>query len=263
MTLARYVAWQAGSRLVREHRHSWIAGSKLVVRNGMTGATGNIYCGLHEYVEMAFFLHALRENDFFLDIGANVGTYTVLATAVCKSRVLAFEPDPSNAARIHQNLEANAVSDRATVYQVALGAREGIAAFTVGKNTQNRIATADDRSVQEVELRTLDSIPGAKNAQFIKLDVEGFEAEVLVGASDLLKSKNLVAIVTEGQQPEVIAALTDAGLVRRYYDPRSRTLLDHPPPDLPASDGLFIRESSQLTERLRTAQARRVHGTLV
>ena len=44
----------------------WIKGSKLIVRNGMTGATGNIYCGLHEFADMGFVLHLLRPGDLAL-----------------------------------------------------------------------------------------------------------------------------------------------------------------------------------------------------
>jgi hypothetical protein len=47
--------------------------------SGMTGATGNLYVGLHEFEEMAFLLHFLRPGDLFADVGANVGSYTILA----------------------------------------------------------------------------------------------------------------------------------------------------------------------------------------
>ena len=48
--LGRFVAWQVASRLQSEIEFEWIEGAKLIVRRGMTGATGNIYCGLHEFV---------------------------------------------------------------------------------------------------------------------------------------------------------------------------------------------------------------------
>src|SRR6478609_823915 len=81
--LMRFASWQLGSRVKTEHVIPWVAGTKLVVRRGMTGATGNIYCGLHEFADMAFVLHALRPGDLFVDVGANIGSYTVLASAVC------------------------------------------------------------------------------------------------------------------------------------------------------------------------------------
>jgi hypothetical protein len=79
----RYIRWQIESRLRPEVEFTWIEGSKLVVRNGMTGATGNIHCGLHEFADMVFLLHLLRPGDLFVDVGANIGSYSVLASAVC------------------------------------------------------------------------------------------------------------------------------------------------------------------------------------
>src|ERR1700683_536380 len=77
---ARFAAWQIRSRVKDEILIDWIGGQRLAVRRGMTGATGNIYVGLHEFADMLFVLHFLREDDLFLDIGANVGTYTVLGS---------------------------------------------------------------------------------------------------------------------------------------------------------------------------------------
>ena len=84
--LCRYGRWQIESRLRPEVEFRWIEGSKLIARNGMTGATGNIYCGLHEFTDMAFVLHLLRPDDLFVDVGANIGSYTVLASSVCEAR---------------------------------------------------------------------------------------------------------------------------------------------------------------------------------
>src|SRR4051794_13217694 len=83
--LARVAGWQISGRLQAEIIVPWIANQKLAVKRGMTGATGNIYTGLHEFPDMMFLLHFLRPGDLFLDIGANVGTYTVLASGVCRA----------------------------------------------------------------------------------------------------------------------------------------------------------------------------------
>src|ERR1700739_1067728 len=102
--LGRLVVWQLTSRLHAEIEFDWIEGAKLLVSRGMTGATGNIYCGLHEFAEMGFLLHLLRPNDLFLDVGANVGSYTILASRVCGARVIAFEPDPGAAKALRRNI---------------------------------------------------------------------------------------------------------------------------------------------------------------
>ena len=48
----------------------------------MTGATMNMYRGLHVAADILFVLHVLRVDDVFLDVGANVGTYSILASCV-------------------------------------------------------------------------------------------------------------------------------------------------------------------------------------
>src|SRR6476469_5615627 len=85
---ARVCRWQIESRLRDEVIVPWIGSIRLAVRRGMTGATGNVYAGLHEFADMAFTLHFLRPNDLFLDVGANIGSYTLLASGVCKARAI-------------------------------------------------------------------------------------------------------------------------------------------------------------------------------
>ena len=72
--MARVLRWQIASRIKEVIVH-WIGGTRLAARRGMTGLTGNIYAGLHEFADMAFLLHFLRPSDLFADVGANVGSY--------------------------------------------------------------------------------------------------------------------------------------------------------------------------------------------
>ena len=126
----RFIRFQLRARLNEEVIVPWIEGTGLIVRRGMTGATGNVYAGLHDYSEMAFLLHFLRPNDLFYDVGANVGSYTVLASGVCRARTLAFEPDPEAAAALRRNVEFNGLADLVSVRDFAVGSSEGVAGFT-------------------------------------------------------------------------------------------------------------------------------------
>ncbi len=77
--LVRWLRWQVGSRLLPGPVLApFVNDVRLIVEAGMTGATGNVYCGLHEFEDMALVLHALRSGDLFVDIGANVGSYFML-----------------------------------------------------------------------------------------------------------------------------------------------------------------------------------------
>ena len=57
--LSRFVRWQLKSRLVPAAEVPFAGDTRLRVRRGMTGATGNVYCGLNDYEEMGLVLHAL------------------------------------------------------------------------------------------------------------------------------------------------------------------------------------------------------------
>lgn len=91
-TLLRMFRWQIGSRLLGQPcAMPFVNGIRLLVRKGMRGATGNIYVGLMEFEDMAFVLHFLRNDDVFIDVGANVGVYSILA-ASRGADVVAMEP---------------------------------------------------------------------------------------------------------------------------------------------------------------------------
>lgn len=228
----------------------------------MTGATGNIYCGLHEFTDMAFVIHALRPGDLFLDIGANIGSYTVLASGVCGARSIAFEPDPGTAHNLHRNVTLNDIGRLVTVHETALGATSGQVSFTVGRDTVNRVADPDESETRLVSLSRLDDIPGVLEPTVIKLDVEGYEDQVLAGATRALASKSLLAVETEALDGPIARALENNGLQRRFYDPFARRLLDAAGTHA-SSNALFVRNEDALARRLADAPRRRIAGIML
>src|SRR5262249_23453782 len=214
----RLFRWQIESRLRREVIVPWVDGIRLAARRGMTGATGNIYAGLHEFADMAFTLHFLRPHDLFLDVGANIGSYTLLASGVCKARTISFEPDPQTMALLRRNIDLNGLHGRVLLQQTAIGAEEGEVEFTLGRDTCNHVTRGNAGRTQRVSMRTLDSVTALAPPTMIKVDVEGHEADVFRGARTVLKSPLLKAIITEGQRPADIAPLLSAGFVQYEYD---------------------------------------------
>src|SRR5262249_33022330 len=70
--LSRFACWQIGERLARGPvTVQFVNSAQLLASPGMTGATGNVYVGLHKFSDMSFVLHFLRPNDLFVDVGAN------------------------------------------------------------------------------------------------------------------------------------------------------------------------------------------------
>jgi FkbM family methyltransferase len=162
----RFISWQIGSRLKKEIIFPWIEGQHLAVKRGMTGATGNIYVGLHEFADMMFLLHFLRRHDGFVDVGANVGSYTVLASGVCGAKTYAFEPDPNSVAHLRRNISVNSLEDLVVVFEYALGADRKDVLFTVNLDTMNKVVSCegltarDEPKVRLVRQERLDDVIG-------------------------------------------------------------------------------------------------------
>lgn len=260
--LRRFAHWQISSRIHDESIIDWIDGAVLSVKRGMTGATGNIYCGLHEFAEMAFLLHLLEPGDLFLDIGANVGSYTILASRVCGAYSIAFEPDPAAVTALRRNIAANGVEDRVRVEQLALGSQNGDIPFTIGLDTMNRVATVSDGSSQIVTVRRLDDVPGMGDAVFAKLDVEGFEDEVIKGGMSLLSSNSLLAIQCESHGPSMTDSLLTHGFKQYFYDPFSRVLATESL-GYGASNDLFVRDVEQVLRRVERSPRRKIYENLI
>ncbi len=144
----------------------------------MTGATGNIYSGLLEFEDMAFLLHFLRSGDTFLDIGANVGTYSILASAVRAARTLAFEPGPVAFKHLTDNIRLNGIDSLVQSHCVAIGRGVGRLRFTTGLDTGNHIApngkgTDGSALLEVIEVPVVPLDQFAARPALIKIDVRG------------------------------------------------------------------------------------------
>jgi len=275
-TLARWLRWQVGSRILRSSAVvSFVDDTVLLVDPGMTGATGNIYVGLHEFADMAFVLHFLREGQRFVDVGANVGTYTILASGVCGAETLAVEPIPSTFARLSANVRLNDIAHRVRLHNVGLAAKPGRLSFTSSLDTVNHVV-GNDTGVAgasiEVPVVTLDELVGDRRPVLIKVDAEGFEREVFAGGTATLADPALQAMIVELNEPAAARyGASDAELARRFesvgfrrysYEPFARCLAPAPPGPF-EGNALYLRDPDAVQRRLTEARAFRVHGTNV
>ena len=93
--LLDYLRWNFGHRIMgAEYVLPLVGDARLILSNRQNFATLVYTCGLWDFSEQAFLLHLLRPGDTFIDVGSNVGGYTVLASAVAGARSIAFEPVP-------------------------------------------------------------------------------------------------------------------------------------------------------------------------
>lgn len=137
----------------------------------------------------------VREGDTVLDIGANIGVTTVgLASMVGKTgRVHSFEPNPELQWMLRQVIKKNELS-QVTLHAMALGAADSemelrVPRENLGMGSLVRHGKAGD-AVYQVPVRRLTDIvaqEGITSIRFIKIDVEGFEADVFNGATEVLE----------------------------------------------------------------------------
>lgn len=168
-------------------------------------------------------LEKLRSSSCFIDVGANCGIYTILGCAVNpRVRVIALEPVPKIYAALTGNVAHNQFGARVTTLNMALGEKDGVVSFHEAENsTMGSLAVEGYRGQQgqviQVVCRTLDSIVEEMNLapDFIKIDVEGFEHQVLKGGERTL-SKFRPQIVLEANPGDPVAEIA-AILSRHRY----------------------------------------------
>jgi FkbM family methyltransferase len=189
-SLARYFNWQISKRLLgTTHRDIDFHGLKLRCHADSHSASAALYFnGMPDYREMRFMQRYLRAGDSFLDVGANVGVYTLLAAALVgpTGRVDAFEPGEKAMRYLTTNVELNQLGQVA-IHAKALSDSPGIQGFrqtaddctatlAVG-NLQNA-----NEEIRQIPCTTLDDYAPYTNWAMAKLDVEGAEPLILRGA---------------------------------------------------------------------------------
>lgn len=274
--VVRYLRWQLGSRLVPGPVVvPFVGETRLLVRPGMTGATGNLYCGLHEFEDMGLVLHALRPGDLFVDIGANVGSYTILAAGACGATVVAVEPVPEAFRQLRENVRLNRLEATVAARNIGIGAAAGSVRFTTGLDTVNHVSAEGELSNGggiAVPLETLDGCLRGLSPVLIKIDVEGYETEVVKGGRDVLARDGLLAVLLElngsgrrygFDERRLHRELLEKGFEPCLYNPLARQLVRKNDRFENSGNTLYARDFDGLRERVRTAPRYRVHGRSV
>jgi len=268
----RFATWQLKSRFLPGPRvHEWIDGSKFYVRTGATGLTQNIYMGLHEFEDMGFLLHFVRSGDLFVDVGANVGSYTILACGARGARGCAIEPVPDTFERLCSNVRLNKMDDRVKCVNAGIGSVRGTIQFTNTKDAANH-ALAPGEAEEEtvgVEVFPLDLILADESPVAMKVDVEGYETPLLDGAQETLKKSSLQAVIMElngsgtrygWDETRVVEEMTGFGLKPYSYDPFERSLKALGGKNSTSGNTLFLRNEEFVMDRIKSAPKATVLG---
>ena len=197
-------------RTTRKSRHYKSSLGKFYVRKGTLDFQFANYA--YEWGVKQFVYKHINDYNIFIDIGANIGTYSILF-ANKGLNGFAFEPVISNYDALVTNIKLNNIESKVTTYPFALGEKKRKAGFTFDPiNTGASHLTENDGFLEEVnnpEFVNIDIIPfdniyndlNIKNDDkvFIKIDVEGMEPHVIKGASKFLKNHPNILIVLESK----------------------------------------------------------------
>ena len=262
--LKRFVRWQVGSRLLPGPVvMEWVSGTRIIVRPGEYGVTQNLYCGLQDFEEMSYLMHVVTQQDLFVDVGANVGAYTILACAGKGARGICIEPIPSTFIRLLDNLFINRLLDSVRACNLGVSDADGELSFTTEEGSGNHVIDGRDgrQGSLAVPVRKLDDVLAGGAPSFLKIDVEGFETRVIGGAEATLSNPSLHSIVIElngsGErygfdEGAIVRKLNDFGFSSYLYHPFRRQLTRLNGKNT-GDNTLFVRNIVAVQERLEQA----------
>lgn len=157
--------------------------------------------GTYEKGILLYLRSILKKGDCFVDVGANIGLMSIFA-AECigkEGKVLAFEAHPNTAELLKQNIQLNSLLN-IEVKQYALGSKEEKTLiydnWQVNRGGASLVVKTKDSVAHDIEVKKLDTVfPEGISPKAIKIDVEGFELEVLKGAVETIRKYHPVLIV--------------------------------------------------------------------
>jgi len=225
---------------------------------------------------MGFLLHALDPDDTFVDIGANIGEFTILASRVIGAKSIAIEPLPEIIARLSDQLLINDVCDSVSILPLAVGDTIGSVYLTNKRDSMDRVTlNSESPEMLQVSASTLDLCLAGEGPYFIKIDVEGYEWHVLNGARRILSLPNTVAVVVElngsgahfqKDDSEVHAILLEYGFVPISYDPLKRNIAVLNGINTSDVNTIYVKDVEVIMERCARAPRCPIHtvgGTLI
>jgi len=166
--------------------------------------------GLWEPRTTKFLKDNLKPGQVFYDIGASVGYYTIMASNLVgnSGMVYAFEPFEENLEMLNENIKNNK-SDNVVVIPRAVSSKSGkLKLFSNGRPGQNSVnKVGNDYKIAEAI--SLDEFEIKDKPDFIKIDVEGHELEVLKGMTKILDTKKELVIIMEDYKQEAVEWLVD------------------------------------------------------
>jgi FkbM family methyltransferase len=157
-------------------------------------------------------LYSIPTGATLLDVGANVGMYSVFAAVIRGARVFAFEPEAQNFAVLCRNIVANNLSGRLDAWCAAVSDKSGFdriylsnvnaggSCHSFGEEVDFHLRPSAPRFAQGSYATTVDELVGTGVIEvpaFIKIDVDGFDHKVIHGAQTTLRDRRVQSVIVE------------------------------------------------------------------
>jgi FkbM family methyltransferase len=219
--IGRHLNWQLRKALRRFPCELRISRSVMVIdRPGAVAALVNAM-GEYDFNNMNLLeLLLSKGNCTFVDVGANVGSYTLIASETRSAKVVSIEPHPRTFGALLQNIQRNE-RPNVTCLNLAISRQESLLELTdLGESALNRIESSHEipcrlMSVQAKPLYAVCAELGI-TPEFIKIDVEGHECQVLDGLGEW-KSKAKVVFIEGGEDVAVQSWMRLAGFKGPFF----------------------------------------------
>lgn len=158
-----------------------------------------MYNWLVDWEEFNLINDFVTTKSYCLDVGANMGFYTIWFSKFTKN-IYAFEPDTKNYLRLNKNVCANNADEYIRTFNIAVGELDGEVSFTKDLDGENHIVLNYIEGNNSIVCKRLDSILFENKIveiSYLKIDVEGFELEVLKGLGEYISKKKIDIIQIE------------------------------------------------------------------
>jgi FkbM family methyltransferase len=190
--LKLFLFWQTFKRIIKKpivhHLDNY---TRYLAYPHSEGASFPFYTSVYDYLNVEFLRKNFSGQGMMIDVGANIGLFT-LSLIKKFQMALVFEPDKESCRMLRENIALNRLSDQIVVYEAAAGDKDGIASFenSAKAGLANKVSINGGIKVRQVCIDTiLFNEMGKKcpKVEFVKIDVEGYELNVLLGMEKLVK----------------------------------------------------------------------------
>jgi len=196
----------------------------------------NIYwIGIRDVIDFDVFREVCIEDHYnksllkpemtIVDIGAHIGTFTLSARKIIgeRGRIIAIEPEIMNFRQLKRNLKLNKINN-CLIINVALADHTGEEPFFLHKDSSGHsLIPGDSINKTQIKVKTLDDLLKELNiskVDFLKIDTEGVELEVLKGGKETLCKNPKMKIVIDyspGQETEIISYLKELNFFPKIF----------------------------------------------